>query len=143
MTSQDVVSNLYDAVDRTQRFDEQRFRQWTDILGCRPDAEVFDALYSVFTNPDRDRTRYLDQEYAGRLLFAVAPDCSVDPGSTIRKVLAMWDLSIEQLPWYFEEVLGTEALRAIFAEIDTMALSEMERRALETMRYWLRATNRR
>src|SRR2546430_2011968 len=97
-TSEMVVSKLYKAVDTTERLDEQRLEQWIEALGRRPGDEAFNALIGVFCNADRPSSRYLDQEYAGRLLFALKPPSPLEFQTVIRRILPTWNLSIEQLP---------------------------------------------
>jgi hypothetical protein len=138
-TSNTVVLKLYEAVDTTHRFDGQRFDQWLDALRRRPIEEVGRALIGVFENTARTRTRYLDQQYAGSLLLALRPPCFSDVGVLIRRLLPTWDLSVEQLPWYFDAVLGRETLLQALATLAGQALSEEEQKALETFHFWLRA----
>jgi hypothetical protein len=59
-----VVSKVYEAVDTTERLDEQRLGQWLEILRHRPGDEAFNALIGVFCNAERRASGYLDQEYA-------------------------------------------------------------------------------
>jgi len=139
-TSETVVSKLYETVDTTQRFDGQRLEQWLSVLRRRTGDEVFAALIGVFGGVDRPQSRYLDQEYAGKLLLALKPPCSSDVAATIKQILPTWDYSIEQLPWYFEAVVGREV---VLRALDTLrqCSSEEEQRAIETFRYWLRRTH--
>jgi hypothetical protein len=139
-TSETVVSKLYETVDTTQRFDGQRLEQWLSVLRRRTGDEVFAALIGVFGSVDRPQSRYLDQEYAGKLLLALKPPCSSDVAATIKQILPTWDYSIEQLPWYFEAVVGREV---VLRALDTLrqCSSEEEQRAIETFRYWLRRTH--
>src|SRR5215469_2396040 len=138
-TSGMVVSKLYDAVDATSRVDTQRLNQWIDILRQRPGDEVFEALLGVFCNADRGDKRFVDQEYAGRILLALKPPCSQDVQAVIKRTLSTWDFSVEQLPWYFSDVIGREAVLRILDVLDTQVRSQQERDAIRTFRFWLRA----
>lgn len=144
-TSDTVVSKIYDAADATGRVDRQRLTQWIDMLRQRPGDEVFEALIGVFCNVDREATldhvdkRYVDQEYAGRILLAVKPPCSRDIQDVIKRTLATWDLSVEQLPWYFEAVAGREAVLQALDTLSTQVCSDHEQRGIDTFRFWLRA----
>ena len=130
---------LYHAVDATGRIDYQRIRQWIELLRHRPAGEVFDALVGVFCNTDRPTRRFLDQEYAGRILLAVKPPCSQDIQSVIKRTLATWDISIEQLPFYFSDVFGTEAVLQALDALDRIDNSQQEQKAIRTFRFWLHA----
>ena len=137
-TSETVVSKIYETAGSTNRYDAQRLEQWLAILRRRPPEETLRALLGVFENSARAQTRYLDQEYAGHLLMALQPPCPVDVVSLIRPILATWDPSVEQLPWYFDAILGRESFLRSLDSLAELDLSPSERKALETFHYWLR-----
>jgi|SRR5215467_10556981 len=136
-TSGIVVTKIYDAVDATGRVDHQRLTQWIDILRQRPGDEVFDALIGVFCNVDREDKRLVDQEYAGRILLTLKPPCSRNIEDVIKRMLARWDLSVEQLPWYFSDVVGVQKVLLALDALDTQVSSQQERDAIRTFRFWL------
>ena len=138
-----VVSKLYEAVDTTERLDKQRLAQWLEVLRDRPGNEVFDALIGVFCNADRPARRYLAQEYAGRLLLALKPPPPLQVQTAIKRILPTWDFSVEQLPWYFEAVIGHEALSQALDALRTQLSSDQEKKAIETFYFWIRAGHRR
>jgi len=86
--SKTIVRKMYEAVDDLRRLDKQRLQHYIAALRCRPGEEVFDTLMAVFSDPNREQTRYLDQEYTGRLLFALQPPCPSDVGNVIHRILA-------------------------------------------------------
>jgi hypothetical protein len=139
MTSEMVVSKLYETVDSTGRLDAQRFEQWLGVLRRRPTVEAFEALIAVFCNANRPDSRYLDQEYAGRLLLSLKPPSPPDVQAVIKRTLPTWDLSVEQLPMYFEAAIGREAVLQALDMLGSQGSSELEQRAIETFRFWLRA----
>lgn len=139
MTSEMVVSKLYETVDSTGRLDAQRLEQWLGVLRCRPAVEAFEALIGVFCNADRPDSRYLDQEYAGRMLLSLNPPSPPDVQAVINRTLPTWDLSVEQLPMYFEAAIGREAVLQALDMLGSQGSSEQEQRAIETFRFWLRA----
>lgn len=138
-TSGIVVSKIYDAADATGRVDHQRLTQWIEILRQRPADEVFEALIGVFCNVHREDKLFVAQEYAGRILLALKPPCSRDIQDVIKRTLATWDLSVEQLPWYFSDVVGLEAVLRALDVLDAQVSSQQERDAIRTFRFWLRA----
>ena len=145
MTSGMVVSKLYETVDSTgrggrRRLDAQRLEQWLGVLRRRPAVEAFEALIGVFCNASRPPdSRYLDQEYAGRLLLSLNPPCPPDVQAVIKRTLATWDLSVEQLPMYFEAAIGRKAVLQALDMLDSQGSSEQEQRTIETFRFWLHA----
>ena len=142
-TSEMVVSKLYEAVDTSEQPDEQRLEQWLEVLRRRPGDEAFNALIGVFCNAARPSSRCLDQEYAGRLLLALKPPSPLDVQDVIKRILPTWNLSVEQLPWYFEEVIGREPVLQALDLLRMEVCSEQEQRANETFRFWLRARHSR
>jgi hypothetical protein len=139
MTSEMVVSKLYGTVDSTGRLDAQRLKQWLSVLRRRPAAEAFEALVGVFCNANRPDSRYLDQEYAGRLLLSLNPPSPPDVQAVIKRTLPTWDVSVEQLPMYFVAAIGREAVLRALDMLGSQDSSEQEQRAIETFRFWLRA----
>jgi hypothetical protein len=139
MNSGMVVSKLYETVDSMGRLDAQRLEQWLGVLRRRPAVEAFEALVGVFCNASRPDSRYLDQEYAGRLLLSLNPPGPPDVLAVIKRTLPTWDLSVEQLPMYFEAAIGREAVLQALDLLGSQSSSEQEQRAIETFRFWLRA----
>ena len=139
MTSEMVVSKVYESVDSTGRLDAQRLEQWLGVLRRRPALEAFQALIGVFCCADRPDSRHLDQECAGRLLLSLNPPSPPDVQAVIKRTLPTWDLSVEQLPMYFESAIGREALLQALDVLSLQGPSAEEQRAIETFRFWLRA----
>jgi hypothetical protein len=139
MTSEMVVSRLYETVDSTGRLDAQRLEQWLGVLRRRPAVEAFEALIGVFCNANRPDSRYLDQEYAGRLLLSLKLPSPLDAQGVIKRTLPTWELSVEQLPMYFEAAMGREAVLQALDMLGSQGSSEQEQRAIETFRFWLHA----
>ena len=139
MTSEMVVSRLYETVDSTGRLDAQRLEQWLGVLRRRPAVEAFEALIGVFCNANRPDSRYLDQEYAGRLLLFLKLPSPLDAQAVIKRTLPTWELSVEQLPMYFEAAMGREAVLQALDMLGSQGSSEQEQRAIETFRFWLHA----
>jgi hypothetical protein len=137
-TSETVISKLYEASDSTGRVDKQRLELWAKVLRSRPGEEVFSSLMEVFSQSDRLKTRYIDQEYAGRLLLAVQPPCPSDVRDVIGRVLLVWGVSVEQLPLYFEEAIGRDALLRVLDELSVHPFSPKVKNAIDTFRFWLR-----
>ena len=134
-----VVSKLYETVDFAGRLDAQRLEQWLGVLRRRPGVEAFEALIGVFCNVNRPDSRYLDQEYAGRLLLSLKPPSPPDMQAVIKRTLPTWNLSVEQLPMYFEAAIGREAVLQALDMLGSQGPSKQEQRAIETFRYWLHA----
>ncbi len=101
------------------------------------DQALFDALFSAFTqNPP---VSCGEQEAPGDFLLGLKPRAGQDVRSLVRSSLAGWNLSIEQLPFYFRDTYGIGPVREALAALDSEpGLGPKEREALETYRFWLR-----
>jgi hypothetical protein len=67
------------------------------------------------------------------------PRSGQDLQSLIRASLAGWNLSVEQLPFYFRDTYGIGPVREALAALDSeRGFSAEERKALDTYRFWLR-----
>lgn len=101
------------------------------------DQALFDALFSAFTQSPPLSCG--EQEAPGDFLLELKPRGGPDLQSLIRASLAGWNLSIEQLPFYFRDTYGIGPVREALAVLDSdLALGAEERKALDTYRFWLR-----
>jgi hypothetical protein len=79
------------------------------------------------------------QQAAGTLLLELKPPCDVSLRETIYRSLSVWNLSVEQWPFYLCRCFGIDVVTATIDEIaENETLNDVERRAVETLRYWLR-----
>lgn len=101
------------------------------------DQALFDALFSAFTQ--RPPVPCGEQEAPGDYLLELKPRGAQNLQSLIRASLAGWNLSIEQLPFYFRDTYGVELVRLEIERLDLdTSLDADERKALDTYRWWLR-----
>jgi hypothetical protein len=77
---------------------------------------------------------------AGRLLVDVCPPCYRSLDDILRSVVSIWNASVEQLPYYLREMFGSETVVKV---ADRLAVEypkgSRESRALDTIKWWLRA----
>jgi len=98
---------------------------------------VFDALYGVFLDKSRGERHFSDQEIAGKMLFELQPKIDRELKPLVRDCLENWNLSVEELPFYFRDVFGKESLELVVNQIETSeVLTEYESRAIKTIRWW-------
>ena len=104
------------------------------------DAYLFDALIGAFTDLSEPAHNYQRQEVCGRYLLELCPSCQMPVKQAMRSTLARWNLSVRQLPCYFERVFSREAVLQAIEEIESEGnLSETEQASIKTFRYWLHA----
>lgn len=96
---------------------------------------MFEGLFAVLTSDKR----FIAQEFAGRLLLEVAPSCPrTDLDAVLEALLPVWELSVEQVPWYFEQEFGTDDLHEAIRRAAERGLTPDEKCALRSFGYWVR-----
>jgi hypothetical protein len=94
----------------------------------KEDSEiVLDALLNIFFFDNR---RY--HTAAGGLLWKLKPKYKRNLRRDIKLSLKNWDVSIEELPWYFAEVVGIESVRSEVKLLLEEPLEDSERGLAET-----------
>ena len=93
---------------------------------------VSDALLKIFFF---DSPRY--HGLAGGLLWKLKPKYKRNLREDIKLSFKNWDVSIEELPWYFAEVAGIENVRSEVKSLLKEPLEDVERKRAETYLYWL------
>lgn len=128
-------------VERANKYgpnNPQQIKQLSFSLAKVDSEEVFYGLYEVFKSiPGQD---YMSQELAGKILFKVRPRLHLDLIPIIQGVLNNWNVSVEQLPYYFRDLCGIEVVAQAIERIDIAELNEKQKNSLETMKWWLRLT---
>ncbi len=85
-------------------------------------------------------THYDCQQSAGVLLLEMMPECERPLRHTIRRSLPLWNVSVEQWPFYLCRKFGIDAVTHAIDQIaGAERLDDTEQGAIETFRYWLRA----
>ena len=97
--------------------------------------ELFEGLFKVFLNTDGDK--FNRQQLSGKLLHKIQPRTFIDLADVIKSCLDTWDVSVEELPFYFRDVCGIERVVKAFNIIRVANLNENEINSLETMEWWL------
>jgi hypothetical protein len=104
------------------------------------DEFLHDTLIGAFTDSVEPDHHYQHQQVCGRYLLELCPSCHLPVKQAMRSALAKWNLSVEQLPYYFEKVFGREAVLQAIKEIEAEGnLTETEQASVKTFRYWLHA----
>jgi hypothetical protein len=74
---------------------------------------------------------------AALLLRRLGPPCPIPCREAIQEMLADWDISIEEVPFYLAEQFGVVQVRATVAELRSSQTEKMQRTILDTIDYWL------
>ncbi|WP_075795140.1 hypothetical protein [Massilia putida] len=119
LSSTPSPKQLAQSIDSLRRFDE---------------SELFDTLFCLGTRPQGNG---LPVAYAAFALQALNPKCTITPIQALKAMLPGWDVSIEEIVFYLMQQFGIEAMRSAKHEIErTSQLAEIEKKRLETIRYW-------
>lgn len=100
---------------------------------------VLEALLGIFSRGSEVSFRV--QVAAGGLLWKLQPKYTRNLREDIRRSLQNWNVSVEELPWYFAEVIGISTVREEVQSLLNEALDETSREKAETYLYWLSVGN--
>lgn len=137
MNAADVTTLIVESASRFGFRNPQQAKYLASRLSKVAEAEVADGLLRVFTHGTEPPEGAAVQELAGQLLVALRPKAEVNLGQVLRAALVRYELSVEQFPQYLCSVFGINRVLAEFDQLEHELLVEQERRALQTMRFWL------
>jgi hypothetical protein len=101
----------------------------------RLDAEeLFRLLFPLATSAQRVCPLAYS---AALLLYQIKPISPLPCREAVRGLLGGWDISIEEVPWYLDEVYGRNRVLKAIAELMEESLTESEKVNLRTIAYWL------
>jgi len=138
MNRTDVAQLVRDSAARFGDRNPQQLRQLKDRLSKAASIEVARGLLDVFASGESPPQGSPAQELAGALLAVTEPVAPNELQTYIRAVLPRYELSVEQLPLFLARAVGTKRVLETLEHIELEKLSEGERKASETMRFWLR-----
>ena len=140
--NQTISARLWRAAKRWPTPNPQELAQLELGLARLEPKQCFSVLAEPFVEGSAQSERGNAQEYAGRLLLRLKPEPPYDAKETTRVLLSHWDVSVEQVPWYLETVLGEVGLRESLVELERDA--EISGHVADSVRFWLRVpTNQR
>ena len=131
-----IIEKVKDSADRYGLNNPQQSKQLAFAIGKSDGQEIANALFSFFTIEQINTSDR--QELAGSLLYKLKPQAEFDLKSIILKSLKYYDPSVEELPYYMVEAKGLDFTVSEINKIETSFLSSIEKRSLDTVKYWLR-----
>jgi hypothetical protein len=132
-----IRHEFYSAVDSPQRW--QRLGHLLQEVKFIPAEVLYEAFFGVFLDPSRPDSRFEDQEAAGGMLWKLKPHCHIDLPQAIMAVLPTYDLSIEELPWYYAEIFGKEIVYSTAKTLLSQEHNKQGQETLKTFLFWLGA----
>ena len=136
---EDIYAKVIISADRFGGNNFQQVKQLIFWLSkCKP-QEVFEGLFKIFLLEDKYLQR---QELAGNLLFQIKPKAKFNLLEKLFSCLETYNLSVEELPWYFVDIFGKEyVLNTLNIINNKNFLSNKAKRSLETIKWWVNNYN--
>ncbi|HLX70043.1 MAG TPA: hypothetical protein VKV04_10495 [Verrucomicrobiae bacterium] len=110
------------------------FCQARERLRRLKDEQQFHILFPIAVKAQDLRFPVCDSAI---LLRELSPDCPVSCEEAVRAMLPSWDISIEEVPFYLAARFGTDRVRRAVRAIESGTLSDVQKRMLDTVLYWL------
>jgi hypothetical protein len=124
---QEIRSRLaYDSRD-------PEYQNVTELLKSESDEVVFEALFPVATRSQSAGPAFP----AALLLWRRRPKCPLSCDDAIVALLADWEVSIEQVPFYIVSEFGVATVHEAIARVRQRPLSDPQMRLLDTVAYWV------
>lgn len=135
MESEEIRFELIKAVGKPNA--QQAVRHLMLKLKKEDSEIVLDGLLGVFFLDGH----YAYQSAAGGLLWKLKPTYKRNLREDIRRSLQNWNVSVEELPWYFAEMTSIETVCNQVKLILKELLNDLEKSKAETYLYWLSVGN--
>ena len=133
MEAEQIQSELFKAINSPNGW--QSLGHLMLKLKKEDSEKVLDGLLGVFFGSSENN--YRGQAAAGGLLWKLKPEYKRNLREDIRRSLQTWDVSVEELPWYFAEAIGIDKVRDEVKSLLAESLDETSRKVAETYLYWL------
>lgn len=133
---QKIIEKVSTAADAHGSNNPQQQKQL--IFSCKnaSEQEVFYGLFSFFCDTSLQENKFERQQLAGRILFVVAPDSPLELDASVFAAAKIWDLSIEELPWYWCKRFGKSAVIEFLSDLLNSCEDTELKRSIDTMLYW-------
>lgn len=138
METDEITALVTGSASRFGDRSPQQLKQLASRLRKAHEARVLQGLLKVFTHGEPAPVGSAAQELSGKLLAELRPIGPLELKSVLRESLCRYERSVEQFPQYLAAACGSSAVLVALQELEHEPISELERRALQTMRFWLR-----
>jgi len=81
--------------------------------------------------------KYVYQNIASELLYEANISCPLSLAEYFRRVLPLWNVSVEKVVWYASRVFGREAVLAHIRDLQAAEVSWISSKVLDSVRYHL------
>lgn len=130
-----VIQKVRSSADKYGSANPQQLKQLIFVFNKAPEREVFFGLFSFFYDPSLQENAYERQQLAGVILLEVCPECPIELDGCVYGAAQLWNLSVEELPWYWCKVFGSSAVISFLDELIADS-DEPLTKSLKTMLFW-------
>ena len=139
MTSWDrfkVIEEVKIAADKYSGSNLQPQKKLILSCGTAPTREVFFGLLSFFFDPQLQENHCERQRLAALTLLTLATPSVLELDASVYATAQHWDLSVEELPWYWCRIFGQAEVVAFLTDLIGSCGDPALKRSVETMLFW-------
>jgi len=137
-----VIEKVSLAADKHGASNRQQQKQLIFSCTDAPEREVYFGLLSFFYDEQLQANHYERQKLAGAILLTLATPSVLALDASIYASAQYWNLSVEELPWYWCKVFGQAEVVAFLGELVGSFSEAKLKRSIETMLFWSRRYER-
>jgi hypothetical protein len=138
LTAEQVKKEIYSSIDKNYYAGSLRYRQLKKMLLQAKHEIILEGILQVFEDTSRGERNFVEQEFAGKLLYELKPDTKLTLLEILYRTLPNYNLSVAELPFYLVEKYGLSAIK------DQLHLQEQKQegnisvsRSIRTFKFWL------
>ena len=140
LNRQTIVEKVSNSADRYGASNPQQLSQLSHSLVNASENELFFGLFSFFYDPAL-QSSFERQKLAGTLLYELGPACPLELDGAIYAIPAHWNLSVEEVPWYFCKVFGKSVVQEFLEELLPEVMEGNIKKSFETLLFWVKRYN--
>lgn len=141
LNRQTIVEKVSNSADCYGASNPQQLKQLLSFLANASDNELFFGLFSFFYDPAL-QSSFERQKLAGTLLYELCPACPLELDVAIYATPAHWNLSVEEIPWYFCKAFGKSVVQEFLEELLPEIIEGNIKKSFETLLFWVKNYNK-
>ncbi|QHT65933.1 hypothetical protein GXP67_04235 [Rhodocytophaga rosea] len=138
LTAEQVKQEIYLSIDKNYYAGSLRYRQLKKTLLQAKHEIIVEGILQVFEDTSRGERNFVEQEFAGKLLYELKPDTRLTLMEVLYRTLPNYNLSVVELPMYLAEKYG---LRAVAECLELLENQQNQLAAvlksIKTFKFWL------
>jgi hypothetical protein len=137
-SAEDIAWEIRHLARESKGFHSQRGRQYFRLLKQVESEMLHGAAMTLFSVEDSSEDlQFMQQDYLGKAMLALGVRSTSDPADFLSSLLPVWDVSVEELPFWSVENWGKEkvmhAMDDIGADADENVVAK-----IAVFRWWLK-----